>query len=118
MKAFQAAGQTSLCAAEHNRKQDRRVITRAELVLRHGFPHSVLTTILSTDGSIRQHPIQAVMRLLHNSDSNAGGGPQALTPKPLAGLAVTIPVEIAVSLPQQHLGLGIGAGLFAGVTPA
>ena len=48
----------------------------------------------------------------------AGGGPQALTPTPLTGLPITIPIEIGVPLPQQHLGLGIGADLLAGVTPA
>jgi len=34
------------------------------------------------------------------------------------GFSIAIPVEIGVPLPQQHLGLGIGTDLLAGVAPA
>jgi hypothetical protein len=36
----------------------------------------------------------------------------------LTGFPITIPVEMAVPLPQQSLGLGVRAYLLAGVPPA
>jgi hypothetical protein len=41
-----------------------------------------------------------------------------LLTQPLTGLPIAIPIEIAVPLLQQYLGLGIGADLLAGIAPA
>ena len=55
---------------------------------------------------------------MHGFEVESCGRTVASPLEPLTGLPITIPVEVSVPLPQQHLRLGIGADLLAGVTLA